>query len=160
MTFKSSAIAAVVAVSSFAPVASYADNSANIEIGKLACHQTAQSNYVVYSKAKFSYEFTNTDGETANFTSKIGKVGIDLSTNKGESFVWYVFAPSLEADISGLEGDYVGVSADVSIGAGAGTHVLVGGLDKSFALQPVSFAGQEGIGFAVGVEQLRLKHDN
>jgi hypothetical protein len=69
-----------------------------------------------------------------------------------------VFASSVAADPSGLEGRYGGVSAEATVGIGLGAHVLLGGLDKSFALQPVSATGQTGIGAAVGIEGLRLKY--
>jgi hypothetical protein len=40
-----------------------------------------------------------------------------------------------------LAGEYVGASGDVAPGAGVGANVLIGGSQRSFALQPVSVEG-------------------
>jgi hypothetical protein len=71
--------------------------------------------------------------------------------------VWAVFAPgSLKA--GALAGDYGGASGEASIGVGLGANVLVGGLKKSIALQPLSVQGQTGVNLAVGAAGLKLKY--
>jgi hypothetical protein len=55
-----------------------------------------------------------------------------------------------------LTGTYVGASAEASIAAGLGANVLVGGSNRSVALQPLSVQGQIGLNIAAGVGSLEL----
>ena len=148
----------MIALAAASVVAPMAASAAGIATGVLTCHQERESNFVVYSSAKYSCDYTSASGRTDQFTGTIRKVGVDLSTSKEQTLVWYVFAPQSGLKSGALEGGYVGASADASIGAGGGVHALIGGLDRSFTLQPVSVAGEIGVGAAVGVETLRLKH--
>ena len=50
-----------------------------------------------------------------------------------------------------------GATASASLAVGLGANVLVGGLDKSFALQPISLQTQRGVNFALAVAQLELR---
>jgi hypothetical protein len=42
------------------------------------------------------------------------------------------------------------------VGLGLGANVLIGGSNRTVALQPVSVSGEIGLNFAVGVASLRL----
>jgi len=55
-----------------------------------------------------------------------------------------------------LSGTYVGASAEMSVAAGLGANVLVGGSNRAVALQPLSVQGQVGLNIAAGVSQLEL----
>ena len=55
-----------------------------------------------------------------------------------------------------LSGTYVGASAEMSVAAGLGANVLVGGSNRSVALQPLSVQGQVGLNIAAGVSSLEL----
>jgi len=57
-----------------------------------------------------------------------------------------------------LAGHYGGVTASVSLGVGAGANLLVGGFEKSIALQPVSVEGQNGLNVAAGVAEMSLRY--
>ena len=56
-----------------------------------------------------------------------------------------------------LAGSYAGASAEATIGAGLGANVLVGGNDRSVALQPLSIQGQVGLNVAAGVAEIALQ---
>ena len=56
-----------------------------------------------------------------------------------------------------LAGDYVGASGEATVGVGVGANVLVGGNNRTVALQPVSVQGQTGLNLAVGVSGLTLQ---
>lgn len=146
---------ALAAASMTAPMLAAADGVAT---GVLTCHQSNETNFVVYSSAKYDCNYTSASGRSDQFTGTIRKVGVDLSTSNEQTLVWYVFAPQSGVKDGALEGGYIGASADASVGAGAGVHALIGGLDRSFTLQPVSVSGEIGVGAAVGVETLRLRH--
>lgn len=53
--------------------------------------------------------------------------------------IWQVLAKT-GTDIPqfALAGEYYGIGADASIGAGAGAKVIAGGTDKAFMLQPLN----------------------
>lgn len=145
------ALAATIAAAPFAALA--ADD---IEIGQLTCRQTDRTNLILFSEAKFSCIFDPADGPNERYTGEIDKVGIDLTNDKVETIVWYVFAPSAGHGPGALEGSYYGVSADAAIGAGAGARVLVGGFERSFTLQPAAVSAERGIGVAAGIEEFEL----
>ncbi len=56
------------------------------------------------------------------------------------------------------EGEYAGATAQANVGVGLGANVLIGGLDKSIALQPLSVEGSTGLNVAAGIGQISLKH--
>jgi hypothetical protein len=56
-----------------------------------------------------------------------------------------------------LAGEYVGASGDIGIGLGAGANVLVGGSNRSIALQPVSLEGSVALNVVAGLSQLKLR---
>ena len=69
--------------------------------------------------------------------------------------VWAVFTNTV-ASQGLLAGDYYGATGEVTIAAGLGANVLVGGSNRTVALQPVSVSGQFGLNLAVGVAALHL----
>ena len=69
--------------------------------------------------------------------------------------VWTVFVFCYKK-FGALSGHYAGASAEASVGAGLGANVLVGGSNRTVALQPVSVQGQTGLNLAVGVAGLDL----
>lgn len=155
---KMTMLAAAMTCASLAPMAASA--AGGVEVGLLTCYQHDQSNFVLFSNAKFDCTYKSVTGAEETFTGRIKNFGIDLSTSSEETLAWFVFAPTVEIDAGSLEGRYIGASADASVGVGIGAKILVGGLDKSFALQPASLSGARGVGAAVGVQTLRLKHQN
>ena len=58
--------------------------------------------------------------------------------------VWTVFADT-NRYAGMLAGRYSGATAEVSIAAGLGANVLVGGSNRTVALQPLSLQGQVGL---------------
>ena len=70
---------------------------------------------------------------------------------------WDVFAPSEGPKRGALAGDYAGVDASATIGAGVGANALVGGSGRSFTLQPLSIQTQTGLALAAGVASMTLR---
>jgi hypothetical protein len=70
--------------------------------------------------------------------------------------VWAVFTGT-SGGPAFLAGDYVGASGEATVAAGLGANVLVGGSNRSVALQPVSVSGQVGLNLAVGIGDLSLR---
>lgn len=70
---------------------------------------------------------------------------------------WAVMTSAAAPARGGLGGTYVGASGDIALGVGAGANVLIGGSNKSVALQPVSIEGQVGVNLALGIANLELR---
>jgi len=70
---------------------------------------------------------------------------------------WAVFAPTTGLPLGALAGEYVGVSGDVGIGLGAGANVLLGGSNRTIALQPISLQGSIALNVVAGVSSLKLR---
>ena len=70
--------------------------------------------------------------------------------------LWTVFAPG-RAVRGALAGEYAGGSAEATVVGGLGANVLLGGSNRSIALQPVSVGGQTGFNLAVGIADLQLR---
>ena len=87
----------------------------------------------------------------------INTVGLDLGVSEAGRFAWAVFGPANGMPYGALGGEYVGASGDIGIGVGAGANVLVGGSNRSVALQPVSLEGSVGLNVVAGLSQLKLR---
>ena len=94
-------------------------------------------------------EFTRKGYKTEIYDGSIDKLGIDLGVTGGGKIVWLVFAASKD-DVGkhSLAGNYVGASAEASLGLGVGGNWLIGGSKKSIALQPWSVTGTIGVNWS------------
>lgn len=161
LNLKNTTIAATMALiaSPFAAAnAANSDEEGRIEIGFLLCHMTSQDAGIILSEQEFVCDFDPADDSFSNekYVASFNKVGLDLSITEAETLRWAVLAPSAKYKDGVLEGEYAGVSADIALGAGVGAKALVGGLEESIALQPVSVTTQTGLGASLGVETLTL----
>src|SRR5271154_5176046 len=82
-------------------------------------------------------------------------VGLDVGLTAGSVIIWTVLANTNRYK-GMLTGTYTGASAEMSVVAGLGANVLVGGLNRTVALQPLSVQGQFGLDIAAGVGTLDL----
>jgi len=71
--------------------------------------------------------------------------------------VWAVFTDSLAPPGTGFLVDYFGASGQVTVAAGLGANVLLGGSNNTVALQPISVDTLVGLNFALGVAELHLR---
>jgi len=72
--------------------------------------------------------------------------------------VWAVFTDSIAPPgPTFLAGDYFGATGQVTVAAGLGANVLIGGSSNTVALQPVSIATSVGVNLALGVAELHLR---
>jgi hypothetical protein len=125
--------------------------------GTLTCDISAGVGLIITSKKNLTCMFTPSHlGPREVYTGSISKFGLDLGATTGGEMIWVVYAPSNKR-FGALAGHYGGASAEVTIGAGVGTNVLVGGSDRGVILQPVSVQGQAGLNLAVGVAGFELR---
>jgi hypothetical protein len=148
------ALAVVAAVGMPAP--SMAQAPSRTKTGTLTCDISGGIGAIIASKKTVACMFTPAQpGPREVYTGSITKFGLDVGATGGGEMVWSVFAPSNKA-FGALAGRYAGASAEATVGAGLGANVLVGGSNRTVALQPVSVQGQTGINLALGVAELEL----
>lgn len=127
-----------------------------VKVGLLKCLVSGGASFIIGSTKDLECKFDGLDGGRETYQGTINKYGIDIgATGKGVMY-WTVLAPSGKLDKGALAGTYGGVSASAALGYGAGANVLVGGSNKSVALQPLSGQVEEGVNLAVGIAELKL----
>jgi hypothetical protein len=130
-----------------------------VKVGILTCHVESGWGYVVGSSKRVNCSYEPDGRRSDRYTGSMSKFGVDIGyTGKGV-IIWDVVAPSSDVRPGALAGDYAGATASATVGAGIGANVLLGGLDKSIALQPVSVSGDTGLDVAGGVGALTLRAD-
>jgi hypothetical protein len=149
------AVAATVCGLALAPIAA----RAAVEAGSLGCRGGGAVGMIVTSVHQFDCVFRPASGgPPQHYQAIIRKVGVDLGFTRGEVIGWLVFAPTRVIGPGNLAGRYGGVQAGASVGVGVGANGLVGGLNNTFALQPVSFEAQKGLNVSGGFAGLELRY--
>jgi Protein of unknown function (DUF992) len=149
------AIAAIVALAAASPASAQAPQG--VKVGTLTCDISGGIGLIIASQKQVQCLFTPAQpGPREVYVGAIRKFGLDLGATTGGEMVWSVFAPTT-GRIAALTGNYAGATAEATVGAGLGANVLVGGSDRTIALQPVSVQGQTGLNVAAGVAELELR---
>ncbi|MTI45581.1 uncharacterized protein DUF992 [Roseibium hamelinense] len=160
MNLKAFLTAALIAAP-FGSAAFASDTAPGVQIGVLTCAITGESGFIIGSNHTLGCNFKpRSGGPVQYYTGKVSEYGLDLGTTKDATLVWGVLAPSADMKPGALSGRYAGVSAGVSVGAGVQANALIGGLDKSIALNPFSLQSETGTNLTLGVSTLTLEHIN
>ncbi|MFV0295295.1 MAG: DUF992 domain-containing protein [Hyphomicrobiaceae bacterium] len=131
--------------------------SAKTKLGTLKCKGYGTVGLLIGSKERLDCVFTSSKGSRQKYRGSITKVGLDVGIKGKSTMVWAVFASTKRPDGRFLAGNYVGASADASIGVGGGGNLLIGGSKNSVTLQPLSVSVQTGVNLAVGVAGFTLR---
>ncbi|MBV9330608.1 MAG: DUF992 domain-containing protein [Alphaproteobacteria bacterium] len=151
----SAAVAA--AAISFAGAASAAPHG--VKVGTLACHVSSGWGFIFGSSKDLNCDFHPSRApEGEHYRGTVNKFGVDIGYTSGGELIWEVFAPSSDLRHGALQGDYAGATASATVGVGLGANVLIGGLDRSIALQPVSIEGNSGLNVAAGIGAITLRY--
>ena len=127
------------------------------QAGTLNCDVSAGIGFVVGSQRTVNCLFTPSyPAPPEQYVGAITKVGLDLGVTGGGQLVWAV-QMSTTRRRGVLAGSYAGASAEASAVVGLGANVLVGGNERSVALQPLSVQGQIGINVAAGIAEISLQ---
>jgi Protein of unknown function (DUF992) len=130
--------------------------SRRVQVGTLSCSLSSSIGLVIGSQRNVSCLFRGTSGEADEpYTGTMTRVGLDVGFTTGSVIIWTVFAKTNRYK-GMLTGTYTGASAEMSLAAGLGANVLVGGSSQTVALQPLSVQGQIGLDIAGGVGSLDL----
>jgi hypothetical protein len=154
------AIAATAAVALLAGGASFkpAEAQGRHKVGVLNCDISAGLGLIIGSRRAVRCLFTpDLGGPREVYSGTITRVGVDLGVTAGAHMVWAVHSEFLGGSLGALAGDYAGASGEATVAVGLGANVLVGGSNRSVALQPISVQGQVGLNVAVGVAGLSLR---
>lgn len=126
------------------------------QIGLLECDISAGIGFIIGSRREVSCMLTPSDGSRPQaYVGAIKKFGLDLGATAGGQMVWAVHAETTSRRGS-IAGTYVGASAEATVAVGLGANVLVGGSNRTVALQPLSVQAQTGLNVAAGVTELDL----
>jgi hypothetical protein len=130
-----------------------------VKVGSLTCDVASGWGFVFGSSRDLHCTFTPNRFSSEHYTGSISKFGVDIGYTDGGVLVWAVFAPSSDIRAGALEGNYVGATANATVGVGLGANVLIGGGNKSIALQPLSVEGNTGLNVAAGIGAISLHSD-
>jgi hypothetical protein len=148
-------VATMVVAAAVAASAANAE-SRRFQVGTLTCSLSASIGLIVGSQGNVSCVFRGAPGEPDEpYTGTMTRVGLDVGLTTGSVIIWTVFADTNRYK-GMLTGTYTGASAEMSIAAGLGANVLVGGSNRTLALQPLSLQGQVGLDIAAGIGSLDL----
>lgn len=134
-----------------------------VDLGVLDCAIEAGKGFIFGSTKDLRCTFTPSNAEflPESYFGTVTKYGLDIGSTRETVMRWLVLAPSTNIYAPGaLAGNYIGASAELTAGVGAGANVLVGGSGPSYTLQPVSWQTQKGMNLAVGVSQFELRSIN
>lgn len=155
--FRTAFTAAFIAAAALATVLPSLANAQprRVQIGTLNCSLSSSIGMVVGSQRNVNCLFKADNAPDEAYTGTMTQIGLDVGVTGGGVIIWAVFADT-DRYAGMLSGHYVGATAEVSIAAGLGANVLVGGSNRSVALQPLSIQGQIGLNIAAGVGELDL----
>jgi Protein of unknown function (DUF992) len=146
------AAALALAVASAEPAAAQ-----RIKAGLLTCDVSGGIGLIIASQKQVSCVYApDLPGPQEAYVGSFTRFGLDIGVTGAGVMVWAVFTETTRGP-GFLAGDYVGASGEVSLVAGLGANVLIGGSNRTVALQPLSVSGQVGINLAVGIGDLTLR---
>ncbi|MGA2566184.1 MAG: DUF992 domain-containing protein [Pseudolabrys sp.] len=128
-----------------------------IKAGTLVCDVSGGLGMIIGSKKDVQCLFNpSLAGPAEGYIGSISKFGLDIGATSAGQMVWAVYAPSSYGP-GVLAGVYTGATAEATIAVGLGGNVLIGGSNRTVALQPLSVTGQTGLNLAAGVASLELR---
>ena len=132
------------------------------QIGTLSCRVDPNVSFIIVNHQPMQCMYNQAPGAVPQMPSQsydgaLNTVGLAIGVSAGSVLGWAVFAPTSGVPAGALAGEYVGVSADVGLGLGAGANVLLGGSNRTIALQPLSLQGSTALNVVAGVSSLQLR---
>lgn len=128
------------------------------QAGVLTCRLNPSIGFIIFGHQTMECKFQQVAPYPVQaYEGAINTVGLDIGITGTGRFAWAVFAPTVGLNPGALAGEYVGASADVGLGLGAGANVLLGGSGRTVALQPVSLEGAVAVNAVLGVSMLKLR---
>jgi len=127
--------------------------------GMLRCKMNPSIGFIIFGHQSMECRFIpSLPGLAQIYDGALNTVGIDVGVVGAGGLAWAVLAPTSGISAGALAGEYVGASGDVALGAGVGANVLIGGSQRSVALQPVSIEGSVALDVTLGLSALHLRY--
>jgi len=149
------------AIASLAPFGAQAQAPGQkwTQSGMLRCKLNPSIGFVIFGHQSMECQFVPSNpGPPQLYEGALNTVGIDIGVVSAGGLAWAVLAPTSGVAAGALAGEYVGASGDIALGAGVGANVLIGGSQRSFALQPVSLEGSVALDVTLGLSALQLRY--
>jgi hypothetical protein len=128
-----------------------------VKAGTLLCDVSAGIGFIIGSQKNVGCLFNpDSPGPPEAYVGVISKFGLDIGATSGGQMVWVVYSPTNRI-YGALAGVYTGATAEATVAVGLGANALVGGSNRTIALQPLSVTGQTGLNLAAGVASLELR---
>jgi hypothetical protein len=128
------------------------------QAGMLSCKLNPSVGFVIFGHQSMECRFVPSGPLPPQiYEGALNTVGIDIGVVGTGGLAWAVLAPTAGIPAGALAGTYVGASGDVALGVGVGANVLVGGSNRSFALQPLSVEGSVALNVTLGLSALQLQ---
>lgn len=137
-------------------VPAQAQQPARVEVGVLNCAVSGGAGFVFGSSKRLDCTFQAGSRREA-YVGTINKFGLDVGFTGASVISWAVLAPTSTFGPGALAGSYGGATGEATVGVGLGANVLVGGSNRTIALQPVSVQAQQGLNVAVGIAAIELR---
>jgi hypothetical protein len=126
--------------------------------GRLDCRLDQNVGFTIAGHQPMRCLFTPTAPISPEaYAGALNTVGQNVEMSAGGILGFIVLAPTSGLSPGALAGEYVGVSGDAGIAVGAGPNVLLGGSDRTVALQPSSLQGSNALNVVVGLSALKLR---
>jgi uncharacterized protein DUF992 len=151
----------VLAIVGLAPFGAWAQAPGQnwTQSGMLRCKLNPSIGFIIFGHQSMECRFVPSfPGAPQIYDGALNTVGIDVGVIGAGGLAWAVLAPTSGIAAGALAGEYVGASGDVALGAGVGANVLIGGSQRSFALQPVSIEGSVALDVTLGLSALQLRY--
>jgi hypothetical protein len=156
-TLNSLATAFAALALALATVPATAQEAGRTRVGTLTCSISPGVGMIVGGQRQLSCIFASARGKAREaYEGTVSTLGLDIGATSGGQLTWTVLAPTTLRRAA-LAGTYAGATAGGTVGMGAGANVLVGGSDRTVALQPVSVQMQTGMNIAAGVSSMELR---
>jgi hypothetical protein len=132
---------------------------ASVKVGVLHCTVSPSIGFIIGGHQKLRCHFApQWPGQPAGeYVGAINTVGLDIGVTAGGVLAWAVFAPTTGSFAGALAGLYFGASADAAVGLGLGANILIGGSERTIALQPLSVEGEVALDVTLGMSGLELR---
>jgi len=162
--FTAAALALTLSAAPKASAQGEAPTKSVTKIGYLSCHVASGWGFVFGSSRKLQCTYTPAESgkKIENYKGSISKFGADIGYQQSGIILWTVLSPGVKITENPglLSGHYGGATASATLGVGIGGNLLVGGMDGSISLQPLSIEGTTGLNVAAGVAVLDLKFES
>jgi hypothetical protein len=153
-----SALAALAAVAMLAAPAEAQAPGAWIQAGMLNCRLDPSIGFIIAGHQSMHCQYiANAPVPPQFYEGAINTVGLDIGISAGGQLAWAVLAPTNGVPAGALAGEYIGATGEVAVGVGLGANVLIGGSNRTVALQPLSIEGAVALNVTLGVSALKLR---